>query len=334
MKPANTHSEVYDRQIRLWGVEAQSKMSSASVLYIGITCLSTEILKNLALAGVRCTITDGRTFPQFRADGGNSFLVSPDGRNSDKMVADIVLESLRSLNPLLFSSGGSSSCRALCLHASALSDAEVAEHDVVVCSTYKGGPDVDTITRLSKVARGSGRRFIMAEALGMDGVAVLDYGSSHLYRREAGKNKWTDEMKARHASIENVMANALGKERPSDRWDKFLPPQYVMYRTLMEHRSQASEIQFRQWAREWLKSDRNGMSEQTLQRLEEKLTRIEESVSCEGILEVPVVCAVLGGVLGQEIIKAITRLGEPSKNLIVFDGVGCGCKCMSVGEEK
>ena len=36
-------SEVYDRQIRLWGVEAQRRMQSSKVLICGITALQAEV---------------------------------------------------------------------------------------------------------------------------------------------------------------------------------------------------------------------------------------------------------------------------------------------------
>lgn len=43
---------LYDRQIRLWGVEAQNKMRTSSILLYTLRGLSTEIAKNIVLAGV------------------------------------------------------------------------------------------------------------------------------------------------------------------------------------------------------------------------------------------------------------------------------------------
>lgn len=49
----------YDRQIRLWGAEAQQRIRSANILLISLRALGTEIAKNLTLAGVRSlTIID------------------------------------------------------------------------------------------------------------------------------------------------------------------------------------------------------------------------------------------------------------------------------------
>ena len=42
----------YDRQIRLWGAQAQERIRSADILLISLRALGTEIAKNLTLAGI------------------------------------------------------------------------------------------------------------------------------------------------------------------------------------------------------------------------------------------------------------------------------------------
>ena len=42
----------YDRQIRLWGMETQMRMSTTRVLLAGAGGLAAEVAKNLVLAGV------------------------------------------------------------------------------------------------------------------------------------------------------------------------------------------------------------------------------------------------------------------------------------------
>jgi molybdopterin/thiamine biosynthesis adenylyltransferase len=44
--PKRDESEIYDRQIRLWGAEAQAKMSKTKVLYIHVTGVSSEVQKS------------------------------------------------------------------------------------------------------------------------------------------------------------------------------------------------------------------------------------------------------------------------------------------------
>nr|POE56527.1 dna damage tolerance protein rhc31 [Quercus suber] len=50
---------LYDRQIRLWGAQAQERIRSANILLISLRALGTEIAKNLTLAGISSlTIVD------------------------------------------------------------------------------------------------------------------------------------------------------------------------------------------------------------------------------------------------------------------------------------
>ncbi|KAL9063833.1 MAG: hypothetical protein Q9157_008069 [Trypethelium eluteriae] len=66
---------LYDRQIRLWGVQAQEKIRSANVLLVSIRALANEIAKNLVLAGIHSiTLVDHEAVTQ--DDLGSQFLVS------------------------------------------------------------------------------------------------------------------------------------------------------------------------------------------------------------------------------------------------------------------
>ncbi|VDL50586.1 unnamed protein product [Hymenolepis diminuta] len=43
---------LYDRQIRLWGLEAQARLKKAKILLLGLSPISGEIIKNIVLCGV------------------------------------------------------------------------------------------------------------------------------------------------------------------------------------------------------------------------------------------------------------------------------------------
>src|SRR4051812_15345324 len=43
---------VYDRQLRVWGIEAQQRIRTSHILLIHLTPLAVEIVKNLVLAGI------------------------------------------------------------------------------------------------------------------------------------------------------------------------------------------------------------------------------------------------------------------------------------------
>jgi ubiquitin-like 1-activating enzyme E1 A len=67
-------AEVYDRQIRLWGVEAQRRMKSATVLICGLTALSAEVTKNIVLSGISVALLDASIVTE--EDLGANFFVS------------------------------------------------------------------------------------------------------------------------------------------------------------------------------------------------------------------------------------------------------------------
>ena len=45
-------ARLYDRQIRLWGIEAQNRMKNSKVLIVGLRGLHTEVCKNIVLSGI------------------------------------------------------------------------------------------------------------------------------------------------------------------------------------------------------------------------------------------------------------------------------------------
>ena len=73
---------LYDRQLRLWGVEAQNRMRKANILLITVRALGNEIAKNLVLAGIgSLTVLDADKVSQ--ADIASQFFVTEEhiGRN-------------------------------------------------------------------------------------------------------------------------------------------------------------------------------------------------------------------------------------------------------------
>nr|XP_012045971.1 SUMO-activating enzyme subunit 1 isoform X3 [Ovis aries] len=88
----------YDRQIRLWGLEAQKRLRASQVLLVGMKGLGAEIAKNLILAGVKgLTMLDHeQVSPE---DPGAQFLIRTGsvGRNR----AEASLERAQNLNPMV-----------------------------------------------------------------------------------------------------------------------------------------------------------------------------------------------------------------------------------------
>lgn len=91
-------TDLYDRQIRLWGFEAQQKMKSSKILLVGFSGLNAEICKNLVLAGVHSVTILEHEITKEEDFETHLFLTHEDlGKNR----ANQSLERIRTLNPLV-----------------------------------------------------------------------------------------------------------------------------------------------------------------------------------------------------------------------------------------
>lgn len=66
-------AEIYDRQIRLWGVDGQRRLRAARVLVSGLRATGAEIVKNIVLAGTNVVIHDTASVEE--ADLGAQFFL-------------------------------------------------------------------------------------------------------------------------------------------------------------------------------------------------------------------------------------------------------------------
>lgn len=74
-KLTEEEEQLYDRQIRLWGMDAQNRLRDAKVLIIGVNGVSCEVIKNLVLTGIH-TIGLSDEGSVTEADTNNNFLIS------------------------------------------------------------------------------------------------------------------------------------------------------------------------------------------------------------------------------------------------------------------
>lgn len=87
---------LYDRQIRLWGVQAQEKIRTANILLVSIKALANEIAKNLVLAGIgSITLADHEVVTE--DDLGAQFLISEEDLGKNR--AEAAAPKVQKLNP-------------------------------------------------------------------------------------------------------------------------------------------------------------------------------------------------------------------------------------------
>eukprot|EP00927_Polykrikos_kofoidii_P083430 TRINITY_DN8535_c0_g2_i2.p1 TRINITY_DN8535_c0_g2~~TRINITY_DN8535_c0_g2_i2.p1 ORF type:complete len:375 (-),score=83.20 TRINITY_DN8535_c0_g2_i2:87-1112(-) len=87
---------VYDRQLRLWGVQAQQRLLKSKVLVWGLEGCNVEVCKNLVLAGVALTVRDHRCVDE-AALSFNYFLRQED---ASKNRAECAAKRIQEMNPL------------------------------------------------------------------------------------------------------------------------------------------------------------------------------------------------------------------------------------------
>lgn len=296
-----------------------------------------ETLKNLVLAGVQPAILDGRPYPYAVQRTPSSFFPpeerlntnngSSNGNGDDgkETVAKAIQQHVHELNPLL----------KLCEICETTNLADVPndyfhKFDIVICSTKLSG-----VTQASRIAAATvegGGKFYSADTFGLYGVAMLDLGTKHPFRREKGKDKLSGWMDASYPPLSEVLNKKL--DGISDRWNKTVPKLWAVYRAYLAFAkddygtlwpSAENAQSFIAATKEWL-SDEQGLSADYLGSHADLqvLATIADA-------EVSPVCAVLGGMLGQEVIKALSGKGEPAKNILMFDGTDGGCRSFFVG---
>lgn len=95
---SEAQAAVYDRQLRVWGIEVQKRLNAAKILIAGCTGLAAEVAKNIVLAGVGSLSLMDST-PCALGDP-NNFLVPADARHHNS-VAEISAAALQEMNPLV-----------------------------------------------------------------------------------------------------------------------------------------------------------------------------------------------------------------------------------------
>lgn len=297
----------YDRQVRLWGAESQQKMMNSRVLYIHVTGVTAEIMKNLALAGIKATICDTRS----ATDMPPHLFTPPHPAKRAKYasVAHAVQPLVEEMNPLL---GG---CPILEKEVAELTQEDLEPFSVIVASQIP----LEQAVRLAKIVTKFGSQFYLADCFGWNGAALMDLGKDLTYRPEQGKALLDPVPLSAYTSMEDLVQVPLNQ--CVNRFHKTPPPVYLQYRCLLEYQARKGHF-----LGEAATSNDEDADDITLCSDYLKLQGVslpEETLSAlakAGMAQVVPVCAVMGGILGNEIIKVISGKGEPANNTILFDG--------------
>ncbi|KAF2823981.1 hypothetical protein CC86DRAFT_384494 [Ophiobolus disseminans] len=327
---------LYDRQIRLWGVQAQEKMRNANILLVSIKALANEIAKNLVLAGIgSVTLADHEVVSE--EDLGAQFFVSE--ADVGKNRAEAAAPQVQKLNPRVKVNVITRDVR------NEPDPAFYASYDIIIATDL----DFMSLSALNAGARIARTPFYAGASHGMYGYIFADLvdhsfviereqsnrvtqpGTETSTRRVTGtqtkkENGKTIEMVTKQEIYSPLM---LVKDSPlppdianSARKLKKVHPLLSCVRAIWEFQRAGHGLYpantheaialFTTIAQ--LKHKEHMLPSNTLTK--EMLISFLQNLGCE----VAPVTAFLGGQLAQDVINVLGQREQPIQNLVLFDG--------------
>ncbi|ALC47807.1 Aos1 [Drosophila busckii] len=309
-------NELYDRQIRLWGLESQKRLRTAKILISGLNGLGAEITKNIILSGVNSVkLHDDQIVTE--ADFCSQFLAARDSLGSNR--AEASLERARALNPMVDISADTQ----------LLKDRDsdfFKQFDVVVIN----GENNNELQRIDTICRKIGVKFFATDVWGMFGFHFASL-QKHCYVEDVFKYKVVSKPN------EKVKCETVAT--PVQRDVEY--PEYAVWLNF--------DINAQKYQRK-LKRDGPGIillrvlqtfrstynrdpSYKTRQTDIELLQKIRDEVMPNSALsdeafelvfaQISPAVAVVGGVVAQEVIKVVTKMEAPHRNLFIFNPETC-----------
>ncbi|KAK8199359.1 NEDD8-activating enzyme E1 regulatory subunit [Phyllosticta capitalensis] len=335
---------LYDRQIRLWGVQAQERLRSANVLLISMKALANEVAKNLVLAGIKSlTVVDHEVVTE--DDLGAQFFISEEDIGKNR--AEAAVPEMQKLNPRVNIHVDKSDI--------AMKGPEFYQaYDMVIATDL----DFMTLSTINASTRLSQKPFYAAGTHGFYGYIFADL-IQHDYIIEREKSNVATTIKAESATRSVLAFSDKGVEngRHKELVEKReiysplllansspLPPEYINRRRLMKQVTPLLTCMRALW--EFQKTsamnpDGNGHGRNpshasadlqlftTLATEKHKELQLPiETLTSEFLRkflqnlgsELAPVTAFLGGQLAQDVINVIGKREQPIQNLVLFDG--------------
>ncbi|CAE7262475.1 SAE1 [Symbiodinium natans] len=298
---------VYDRQLRLWGVQAQQRLLNAKVLIWGMEGSNVEACKNLVLAGVSLTLRDHRTVTA--ADVGFNYFLRPEDLNQSR--ATCASKRVQEMNPL---------CTVACNsdRAETGSDEDklkelVKGFDIVIVGLSVLGYDFELASSVDAACRSLGTGFILTVAAGEMAFFFSDQNE--------------------HVMQERSSVQGAESSGPQDPETFSFPPfsHFLSGVPRLLHGKTDASFKLIGLLASFLRSG----GKATPSAASDFEAYCRDTVKCEpsvdgkaGMKEAfghffvePLihVASVLGGLLSQEVIKAITRKDPPLVNSVCFN---------------
>ena len=317
-------------------MDAQKRLRAARVLVAGMRGLGNEVAKNLVLAGVNSmTILDHEKMT--KEDCISSFLAPTEEVGKNRAQAS--LERLKQRNPMVEVTADPDNLEVK-------EESFFKNFDVVIVTNYPK----DVCLKVNKICRSNDIKFFAGDIFGFFGYSFMDLIKHEYVEEEVKTQEAKDDSgpsAAKKAKVEEEetkmvkksmdfveLEKALNVDWSQDSYAKRIrrmDPSYFILQILMEFQS------------------REGCSPRAEMRAEDMklLTSLKESITSKYGLpekkipdeilpmlfaELSPVAAIVGGVLGQEVIKVISNKDSPHNNFFLYNPLeSCGVvECIGV----
>jgi len=312
-----------DRQIRVWGFEAQQRMRNATILVVRLKGIATEVIKNIVLSGIgKLVIMDGDQVVE--EDLGSGFFF----RDEDvgKRRVDAAKDRIESLNPLVtvetIASFGDLESPDF--------DATIQSVDLICVNDW----DREGLIRWNETCRRLGKPFYAGGTYGVLGYIFCDlvkheYVAPHdrSVPKEAQRNV---KLSATYPPLSEALRHRWTSL--TKRQTKELNPAVVFtILALWEYQKRHGKLPAGSADAAELQSIANTLlstADVKKQVLEMVTPELVESLSETASTEFSPVCAIVGGMLAQDILKTLAARDAPIANFFTFDGnTGAGTVC-------
>ena len=162
----NIDISLYDRQVRTYGEEAVKKMTSSSVLIIGLAKgLATEVGKNLALGGIRnIYLFDTEMITPTDLETGFYYSKESIGESRSK----VLVSKLQELNPYVT--------------VESVESYEQKQNVTIVINQ-----SIQTVQTISEYCRLTNSKLVVLYSKGISGTVFVDAGNSHIVSDATGE---------------------------------------------------------------------------------------------------------------------------------------------------
>ncbi|KAN0115180.1 hypothetical protein V8E51_004724 [Hyaloscypha variabilis] len=326
---------LYDRQIRLWGVQAQEKIRNANILLITMKALANEIAKNLVLAGIHSlTVVDHE--PVTENDLGAQFFISEADVGTNR--AEAAAPQIRKLNPRVNVIVDTNDIRTK-------GPDYFGQFDIVIATDLQP----DTLNIINTATRINHRPFYAAGVHGFYGFIFSDLiQHDYVIEREKSNMATSVQAETRTRSVIDVKdkkENGKNFEMVTKRelystWflasdAAILPNEFLKSKRRLKAVTPILSCFRALWEFIQLQDGRLPSTSEDLKMFTVLATQKHEHLKLPGetlrseVLrkflqnlgsEIAPVTAVLGGQLAQDVINVLGARQQPIQNMVIFDG--------------